>query len=209
MKLLSHLVKKYCIVMVSAVLLCACSSFSPLKNDSDFLAIFPLQPVPQDLQNIVWLEKFTFDFVRAEQADERSTMANEAMLLQTELSAEAINIAAMSFSGVPLAQASWQTHSQNVTTQRFVAQYFNGQQVLHDLQAVNWPVAHLVKVLPKGYSLSETSSAGKRTRRFYHKEQVIIIVRYQETEQGLNIHFEHKRAGYQLTISRLSETSLV
>ncbi len=191
------------------ILLPACSSFTSPSDLKAVTKLFALQPVPASLQNKVWLEKFTFSLTNTNgQVTNKlsNDVVNESILLQTELTKESINIAAMTFAGIPLAQAKWQSDSRQVISEMTSAKHFDAAQVLHDLQSVNWPLALLRPVLGDGFSVSEEIIAGIRTRHFYHDQQVIIIVCYQALEQGLSISFEQKSAGYHLAITRLSDT---
>lgn len=196
--------------------LSACSLLSQESNGmqgKSFARVMPLLPVPNELQQKVWLEKFTFSLNK--QASDISTnevtnYAKQSMLLQTELTDGGINIAAMSFDGIPLAQASWQKGSQAIKSELTVAKNFDAEQVLHDLQIVNWPVNLIAPALTQGFSVDEQIVAEVNTgrknkiRRFYHQGKVIIIIHYQDK----TINFEQLSLGYQLTITRLNERHL-
>jgi len=204
------------LIIVFTVLSClsACSLLGQgdskdkqVKVSSQFI---PLLAVPSELQQRVWLEKFTFSLNSHVGNKSADNYAKQSMLLQTELNAQGINIAAMSFDGIPLAQASWNSGGQKVTSELSVAKNFDAKQVLHDLQIVNWPINSLAPALAKSFSvdeqLSTDANTGKKTktRRFYHQGEVIIIIRYQAQE----ISFEQLNAGYSLTITRLSDDNL-
>lgn len=228
-------------ILSSLGLLTACSVFSVANHNNSgnvFTQIMPLLPVPSELQNRVWLEKFTFSFDASmsnkssstsrsshrsqdeakESADKVGGYAKQSMLLQTELTEQGINIAAMSFDGIPLAQASWQSvdqngkqnGSQNVKSELNVAKDFDAKQVLHDLQIVNWPIKLIAPALAKNFSVDEQIVADAisgdkiKTRRFYRQGEVIIIIRY----QAQDISFEQLSAGYRLIITRLSDNEL-
>lgn len=175
--------------------------------------VMPLLAVPNEFQQKIWLEKFTFALTKqgnAESATTVSRYAKQSMLLQTELTHDGINIAAMSFDGIPLAQASWQRDSQTVKSELTVAKNFDAKQVLHDLQIVNWPINIIAPALEKSFSVDEQIVAEESTgiknkvRRFYHQGEVIIIIRYQDKV----ISFEQLNLGYQLTITRLNDSDL-
>ncbi|PKI13868.1 DUF3261 domain-containing protein [Colwellia sp. 12G3] len=216
---------KLLIMVSSLIFLTACSVLtqgSPSHNANVYSKIMPLLPVPNALQNRVWLEKFTFSFDKSTSSksssqnsakastDKVSGYAKQSMLLQTELSKQGINIAAMSFDGIPLAQASWHGGSQAVKSELTVAKHFDAKQVLHDLQIVNWPINSIAPALAKNMSVDEkivpNSITGIKikTRRFYHQGEVIIIIRYQAKE----ISFEQLSAGYSLLITRLTDNDL-
>ncbi len=220
-------------ILSSLSLLTACSAFpleSQINNANVSSQLIPLLSVPSELQNRVWLEKFTFSFNKAnrisssspsasqgvakESAEKVGSYAKQSMLLQAELTEQGINIAAMSFDGIPLAQASWHSGNQNgkqsVKSELSVAKNFDAKQVLHDLQLVNWPITLIAPALAKNFSVDEqnTSDASTgdkiKTRRFYHHGEVVIIIRYQAPE----ISFEQLSAGYRLSITRLTDNDL-
>jgi len=202
----------------------ACSLLSQESNGikgNVIKRVMPILPVPSELQQKVWLEKFTFSFISQggkakdtkaseESANKVSRYAKQSMLLQTELTEQGISIAAMSFDGIPLAQASWQKGSQAVKSELTVAKSFDAKQVLHDLQIVNWPIKYIAPALAGGVSVDEQIVADESTgrknkiRRFYHQGEVIIIIHYQEKA----INFEQLSLGYQLNITRLNDSDL-
>lgn len=201
-------------------LLSACSLFSQgMNSDRGKIPVqfIPLLPVPSELQQKVWLEKFTFSLenygnnsASTERANNVRDYAKQSMLLQTEFSNDGINIAAMSFDGIALAQASWQSNSQTVKSELTVAKNFDAKQVLHDLQIVHWPISTIAPALVKGFSIDERvmldgSDGNKiKIRRFHYQGEVIITIRYQVD----NIIFEQLSAGYRLTITRLRDSKL-
>jgi len=211
------LVKLFC--LLCTVQLFSCASYnteqdiSP-QNDNQRnplqLEVMPLLKVPKSLQNSVWLEKFTFSLIGKHTAL-ANTFANESMLLQTELSAQGINLAAMSFSGALLAQASWLNSTQKVTSEIGLAKDFNARQVLHDLQITNWPLQQVEQHLFSAFTVSEQQDVDSRIRRFYHHGEVIIIIRYSiltEKQQSQYIDFQQLSQGYRLAIQRLSDDAL-
>jgi len=202
-------------------LLSACSLFSQdmsSERGDTPVQFIPLLPVPSELQQKVWLEKFTFSLADYGSNKNASTAlannvtdyAKQSMLLQTEFSNDGINIAAMSFDGIPLAQASWQSNGQTVKSELSVAKSFDAKQVLHDLQIVHWPISVIAPALMKGFSVDERvmldgSDGNKiKIRRYHHQGEVIITIRYQVG----NIIFEQLTAGYRLTITRLTDSKL-
>ena len=191
-------------MMLLSTLLFSCSVKKPTENNGYGQRVIRFQPVPEALSNRVWLEQFDLSFNKSHLATVLAQLSNEAMLIQTELTPQGINLAAMTFAGVPLAQVSWQSDSQKVYTEMAAARHFDGQQVIHDLQLINWPKDIIKAALLPGFSFNESFHEGIRTRRFYQGEQVIIIVRYQEQ----TVSFEQKAIGYRLQINRLSDTEL-
>lgn len=217
----TSLTSKILIMMCSLYLLSACSVFTHHDNGAKTAVlsqVITLQPVPKSLQQRVWLEKFTFAFnnpihgqkQEKQSADPLSGYAVQSMLLQTELNAEGINIAAMSFEGIPLAQASWKNNTQKVISELTAAKNFDAKQVLHDLQIVNWPLNILEPALAINFSVDEITGRDEstglkvKTRRFYHQGKLVIIIRYQAND----INFEQLSAGYRLNITRLSDNHL-
>ncbi|PKG82502.1 hypothetical protein CXF85_13545 [Colwellia sp. 75C3] len=217
---------KLLFILLPLSLLTACSVFTLGSGNANVSTqLMPLLPVPADLQNRVWLEKFTFSFDNTSSAsnsisdnqgtandstEKVSGYAKQSMLLQTELTEQGISIAAMSFDGIPLAQASWQSGSQSIKSELTVAKNFDAKQVLHDLQAVNWPIELITSALATNFSVDEQSVADPKTgikikiRHFYHQGEVIIIIRYQQQD----ISFEQVSAGYRLLITRLTDNDL-
>lgn len=200
---LVNLVQTLSIIVLTALLF-SCSVKKADENNDYGQRIIRFQPVPQALENKLWLEQFDFAFTASHLANALAQLSNEAMLIQTELTAQGINLAAMTFAGVPLAQVNWQSDSQKVYTDMAAATHFDGQQVIHDLQLINWPKSTVSAALLPGFSFNESFVDGMRTRRFYQDEQVIIIIRYQEQV----VSFEQKTIGYRLQIKRLTDTEL-
>lgn len=197
------------VLLMLFILLTGCSSVTDKQIASKQAhQLIPLLPVPNDLQNRLWLEKFTFSFT-----GDNSLLLNKIprqdMLLQTELSEQSINIAAMSFSGIMLAQAQWQKDTQEVSSELGLASKFDAKKVLHDLQLVNWPLVMIKQNLMAGFTVKEQINNDingySKTRHFYHHGQGIIIVHYQKKAQGLEVSFEQLAQGYRLMITRLTD----
>lgn len=195
------------------VLLCSCASYKTepslsLKNNAEkkvqLMRIMPLLPVPKALQNRVWLDKFTFSLT----GTLANTFAEQQMLLQTELTNQGINLAAMSFSGALLAQASWLSGKQTVQSEIGLAKDFNAKQVMHDLQISHWPIALVKENLLSGFSVNEQQNKDRKERRFYYQGEVIIIIHYSLFQQNQKIDFQQLKQGYQLSIQHLSDDLL-
>lgn len=165
--------------------------------------LMPLLAIPVPLQNSVWLEKFTFSLT-GNNTQPANKFVQQSMLLQSEFSQQEINIAAISFSGIPLAQAKWQVGSVQVETISGAAKNFNGEQVLHDMQITHWPIKTIRSALYANYRVEEQIIAGFKTRRFYHQAEVIIIISYQRN----NVTFEQKKRAYRIDITRLEDNPL-
>jgi|GEM_PF-6002650 len=207
-------VKLLCSVFIIA--LSGCANI-PVKSASGNHVgqLMPLLAVPKAMLDHVWLEKFTFA-LNNKHAQLAKTFAKDSMLLQTELSEQGINLAAMSFSGALLAQASWQSGAQTVTSEIGLAKDFDAKQVLHDLQLANWPLTEIEDSLFTGFAVDESEIKAQQTRfnrirRFYYQGEVIIIIRYlmpENEQQNQHIDFQQLSQGYQLSIERLSDDIL-
>jgi hypothetical protein len=223
------LIKTLIAIVLSASLL-SCTSISVHKqailnsspsNASSNLMIMPLLAIPSNLQNKVWLEKFNFSMTKSHQ------LQTQAMLLQIELTAQHVNIAAMSFSGIPLAQARWKVGQQQVETQHSVDRNFNAKQVIHDLELTNWPVEQIRNALFAGFQVEEVKQDKNNhdseslliSRSYYllrannnetvnkaikENKELVISITY---NAGIT-HFTHHQAGYSLEIKRLSDEQL-
>lgn len=206
-RLVTHLVFIASVIVLNALLV-SCSVKHSHQDKEYGQKVIQLQPVPKSLESSVWLERFDFFVDKSKLGTLLEKLTNEAMLIQTELTPQGINLAAMTFAGVPLAQVSWRSHNQHVVTEMAAASHFDGQQVIHDLQLINWPKDTIKAALLPGFSFDESLIDGIRTRRFYQGEQVIIIVRYLDQEQAHSVSFEQKAIGYRLQINRLTDTEL-
>jgi len=202
------------IIIMGLILFTGCSTVAEKQvNSKQVYQLMPLLPVPESLQNRLWLEKFTFSLT-GENSLLRNEISQQDMLLQTELTENGINIAAMSLSGIMLAQAQWQKDKQQVDSELGLAKKFDTKKVLHDLQLVNWPLDMLRPALKAGFMVEEQKiedqinsdvNGSSKTRHFYHHGQEIIIVHYQKTDQGLAVSFEQIAQGYRLIITRLTD----
>ncbi|MGB0935864.1 MAG: DUF3261 domain-containing protein [Colwellia sp.] len=192
---------------------------SSTNNAASNLMIMPLLAIPEHLQNKVWLEKFNFSMTNIEKTHKQS------MLLQTELTAQHVNIAAMSFAGIPLAQARWKVGQQQVETQHSVDRSFNAKQVIHDLELTNWPIEKIRNALFAGFQVKEVTQQQNNhdgeslliSRSYYlvrannnetlseENKELVISINY---NAGIT-HFVHHKAGYSLEIERLSDEQLV
>ena len=187
------------------VMVTGCTSWGlSQRQTQEHYELFKLIPVPKHLQQRIWLDKFTIT-IKALPASK----AKQSMLLQTELTKNGISIAAMSFSGIPLAQAQWSEMTQEISIDTNIAEQLDTKQVMQDLQSVNWPLAEIKNALKQGYSIEERTHKNVKTRQFYFQEngltkKPIIIIR----EQGNQINFQQLELGYQLEITRLESTFL-
>lgn len=191
------------ILLLLGVQLMSCSWLkSPQESALTQVANYPffeLMAVPESLQNRVWLDKFTISFNGV-----AHEVAPQNMLLQSELRENTINIAAMSFTGIPLAQASWDETTQKLVSYNAVDRNFNPQQVIHDLQCVNWPLALIKNSLFAGFSVDEEIIDDVKIRRFYFKQKLIVKI----TNQANKISFDQIEQGYQISVLRLEDNLL-
>lgn len=201
------------ICVTALMLLTGCSSVTDKQaSNKETYQLMPLLSVPKNLQNRLWLDKFTFSFT-GENSQLRNKFSQQDMLLQTELTEQGVNIAAMSFSGIILAQAQWKKGTQQVTSELGVASNFDAKKVLHDLQLVNWPMISLKQALRAGFTVEEQINSDingfSKIRHFYHNGQAIIIVHYKKPAQGLEVEFEQLTYGYRLMITRLTDEDIL
>jgi len=164
-------------------LLSGCGSllFSQRQAQESY-EIFKLLPVPKNLQQRIWLDKFTITINALPKSK-----AKQSMLLQTELTQSGISIAAMSFAGIPLAQACWVEKTQQISSDTHLAKQLDTKQVMQDLQSINWPLEDLNHALKSGYSVEERIIKDVKTREFYYLEKglnkkPIIIIQEQENQ---------------------------
>ena len=192
-------------ILLSLVLI-GCSSLTPngASNSKTNTKLFKLTSVPTTLVNKVWLEKFTIKAIGDLANSPIAQSINQSMLLQTELDSAGINVAAMSFSGLPLAQASWQSQTNTTQTESSLSQSFDAERIIHDLQGVNWPLEVLQTVKNNGISISEEYTDGIRQRQFYRNKKLIMRIRY----LAKKINVEQLEQGYHLEVIRLSQTVL-
>ena len=196
--------------LFSVLWLTACTHLASRNTGGDSehnstVYIMPLLPVPAFLEDHVWLEDFSFSLTKQDN-EKLAAMAKQNMLLQTEFTATGINLAAMSYSGALLAQASWHKSKQSVTSEIGLAKGFNAKQVMHDLQVSHWPIQQIEAALLHGVKVNEQLTTQGRTRTFHLQDEVLITIHY--NSQDNKVVFEQHRQGYQLTIQRLSNKSL-
>ena len=167
-----------------------------LQNDYSF---FNLMAVPSNLQNRVWLDKFTISFEGS-----LKVIEPQSMLLQTELTEHSISIAAISFEGIPLAQANWNPKTQQIITDNSFDKNFNSKQVMHDIQSANWPLPQIMSSLHDGFTVTEEIKEDVNVRKFYRNNKMILRI----TTQANKINFNQIEQGYQIIIIRLEDNLL-
>ena len=193
--------KLFLLAMAIIIIGCGSPMKSVLQEKSQLnsFVFFKLTPVPNALQNRIWLEKFSITFNGTPKQ-----ISPKNMLLQTELTEYGLSIAAMSFEGIPLAQAQWNEKTGELLSDNSIDKKFNPKQVLQDLQSVNWPIQELRKTMFKGFTVDEKIANGVRIRNFYHNNKIIIKIK----EIAIKVNFEQIKLGYQISIIRLEDKSL-
>ncbi|KPH62513.1 hypothetical protein ADS77_12490 [Pseudoalteromonas porphyrae] len=177
------------IVLITSViwLLSACQmAYTPVQNT----AMFELMPVPTELNNGGWLEKFEF-----------SGVVEQSMLVSTEFVKPMISVAALSFEGVPLTQLQFDTHTQQLTTSNTLEIDLDGKKIIYDMQSAFWPLTSLEQSINEHCRVVELTVDGQVTRRFYRNEILVREITYTGALTQL-IEFEQK---YRLKIERLEE----
>ena len=177
------------IVLITSViwLLSACQmAYTPVQNT----AMFELMPVPTELNNGGWLEKFEF-----------SGVVEQSMLVSTEFVKPMISVAAVSFEGVPLTQLQFDTHTQQLTTSNTLEIDLDGKKIIYDMQSAFWPLTSLEQSINEHCRVVELTVDGQVTRRFYRNEILVREITYTGALTQL-IEFEQK---YRLKIERLEE----
>ncbi|KPH95937.1 hypothetical protein AMS58_04485 [Pseudoalteromonas porphyrae] len=161
-------------------------AYTPVQNT----AMFELMPVPTELNNGGWLEKFEF-----------SGVVEQSMLVSTEFVKPMISVAALSFEGVPLTQLQFDTHTQQLTTSNTLEIDLDGKKIIYDMQSAFWPLTSLEQSINEHCRVVELTVDGQVTRRFYRNEILVREITYTGALTQL-IEFEQK---YRLKIERLEE----
>ncbi|NMR25649.1 DUF3261 domain-containing protein [Pseudoalteromonas sp. NEC-BIFX-2020_015] len=161
-------------------------AYTPVQNT----AMFELMPVPTELNNGGWLEKFEF-----------SGVVEQSMLVSTEFVKPMISVAALSFEGVPLTQLQFDTHTQQLITSNTLEIDLDGKKIIYDMQSAFWPLTSLEQSINEHCRVVELTVDGQVTRRFYRNEILVREITYTGALTQL-IEFEQK---YRLKIERLEE----
>ncbi|MEI8626263.1 DUF3261 domain-containing protein [Pseudoalteromonas sp. B137] len=178
---------KAAFIIIFIVFLNACQITHKPKFDT---ALFELMPIPNEMIGKGWLEKFQF-----------SGVVEQSMLVSTEFSEEIINVAALSFEGVPLSQLQFNTLTEQLTTTNSLGVDLDGKKIIYDMQSAFWPLALLKQHMCKNCQVTQAAIAGQLTRRFYRGDTLIREVIYNASQTQL----VENEQNYRLTIERLEE----
>ncbi|MBE0457534.1 DUF3261 domain-containing protein [Pseudoalteromonas sp. KG3] len=154
------------------------------------LPLFDLMPVPDSLNGGGWLERFQF-----------SGLVEQSMLVSTEFARPLIQIAAVSFEGVPLTQLQFDTQTQKLTSTNSLGVELDGRKIIYDMQSAFWPIALLEQHMRDNNRVIERNIAGQLTRRFYRNETLTREITY----NGVLIQLNELEQNYRLKIERLEE----
>lgn len=152
--------------------------------------MFDLMPVPDSLNGGGWLERFQF-----------SGLVEQSMLVSTEFARPLIQIAAVSFEGVPLTQLQFDTQTQKLTSTNSLGVELDGRKIIYDMQSAFWPIALLEQHMRDNNRVIERNIAGQLTRRFYRNETLTREITY----NGVLIQLNELEQNYRLKIERLEE----
>ncbi len=162
---------------------------------------FNLTSIPKQLQNRVWLERFTINI---------SVTKNirQELLLQTEFTTNKINFVALSLEGLALIQASWNSQTQEFKVEKLVNTPITSEldikKIVHDLQAAHWPINKLKEALHSQYSVVDSCIKGVNIRQFFYKNKVILTI-HEKAEQ---VHFKYIDESYEIKLSRIKNSPL-
>lgn len=177
------------------ILFSAITSCTLIKHNTVDHNFYQLQPLPDTLQNKIFLESLTFE--QKEKEAEKQTL-----LSQIETQTQTLSLGAMTFSGIPIIQAKWHSHEGLIG---FDSVTFNKPMVLRiirDIQLIKWPENDIKLGLSPSYRLSSTQISDVNwIREIHHTNKTIIKVIYTQQKITLINIVEH----YQLTIEQVNE----
>lgn len=174
------------IILFSSVTSCAL-----IKNDKISNDFYQLQPLPNILQNKVYLESLTF-----EQKDKRT------LLSQIETQEKTLSLGAMTLSGLPIIQAKWDSDKGLIGFDSVAFDKDMILRIIRDIQLIKWPVNDIKIGLLPSYNLSTTQKNDVLwVREIKNSNKSVIKIIYSEQKTVLINAVEH----YQLTIEQVNE----
>jgi hypothetical protein len=174
------------IITVSALTSCAL-----IKNDNLSHDFYQLQPLPNILKNKVFLESLTF-----EQEDKRT------LLSQIETQEQTLSLGAMTFSGIPIIQAKWDSSEGLVGFSSVTFDESMVLRIIRDIQLIKWPEKDIKSGLLPRYSLSTKQNSNiEKVREIKNAGKPIVTIIYTKQKTILINAIEH----YQLTIEPVNE----
>lgn len=187
---LTMLYSRYVSTLLSALLIVSLTACQLAHKPQPDSAMFTLMAIPAELNNGGWLEKFQF-----------SGVVEQSMLVSTEFTAAMIQVAALSFEGVPLTQLQFNTQTQQLTSTNTLGVELDGKKIIYDMQSAFWPLAMLKQHMQENSRVIERTIAGQLTRQFYRNETLIREITY---NGALTLLVELEQ-NYRLKIERLEE----
>ena len=179
---------KYTILVILFSSITACEL---IKNDKVGNHFYQLQPLPNSLQNKVFLESLTF-----EQTDKRT------LLSQIETQQKTLSLGAMTFNGLPIIQAKWHSDKGLIDFESVTFDKNMVLRIIRDIQLIKWPENDIKKGLLPNYSLSSSHKNDVLwVREIQNANKPIIKIIYSEQKTVLINAVEH----YQLTIEQVNE----
>lgn len=152
--------------------------------------MFNFMPVPTQLNEQGWLERFQF-----------SGIVDESMLVSTEFTTSSIKVVALTFEGVPLTQLQFDTQTHELTTSNTLAVELDGKKIIYDMQSAFWPLAMLEQNMLDNNQVIELDNTVMRTRQFYRNDTLVREITY---NGAITLLTEYEQ-NYRLKIERLEE----
>ncbi|MEL0602785.1 MULTISPECIES: DUF3261 domain-containing protein [Pseudoalteromonas] len=152
--------------------------------------MFNFMPVPKQLNEQGWLEKFQF-----------SGFVDQSMLVSTEFATSSIKVAALTFEGVPLTQLQFDTQTHQLITSNTLGVELDGKKIIYDMQSAFWPLAMLEQNMRDNNRVIELDNASLRTRQFYRNDTLVREITY----NGVMTLLTEYEQNYRLKIERLEE----
>lgn len=185
------------------LILCGCSNHPSKLLTTASYPLFDLTATPKTIQNRVWLERFSINIFT-----ENGEHVRRELLLQTEFTTTHINIVALSLEGLPLIQASWNSQFRDLKIEKLtdttLTKEFDIMKIIHDLQAVHWPLTRIRTSLNNHYSVYEEILDNEKIRRFFYQNKVIMTIYKKENQTKLR-YFD---LDYEVNIFRLKDKPL-
>ncbi|MBU2871626.1 DUF3261 domain-containing protein [Colwellia sp. E2M01] len=171
-----------------SLLISACSL---IKNDQAVTDFYQLQPLPYALKNKTYLESLTF-----EQKDKRT------LLTQIETQEHTLSLGAMTYSGLPIMQAKWESNKGLIGFSSAVFDESMVLRIIRDIQLIKWPDSDVSNGLLAGYQVTTTQkNSVEGVREITQLGETVISITYTKQKIVLSNITEQ----YQLTIEQVNE----
>lgn len=127
---------------------------------------------------------------------------NKQLIVQTEFQADSIVLAAISTTGVPLFDLTWQANDSLNVKKYLPLPDFDPRRILVDLQWVYWPEAQLKSALV-GKNIELTSVKNEQGKRVISQHgKTLVTIEHTQS----NIIINHFDSHYQIIITPLEPT---